>query len=445
MAKQVSTPLYQQLLDGFDGGLAIAQQAEPEFLQNARLQAQDNFKSLGFPSTKVEDWKYTNVAPFLKENYSLEHEHAVLHEKTLNEAIIEDLDCYKLVLLNGQLLATGYENQLPPFIKVRPIAEAKEESGFEKHFGKMVDTEKYHFAALNTASFANGFYIEVSANANLNKPLHIVHTYSADKDLFVQPRFLIIVRRSASLDIIESVVSDNSDVKVFVNSLSEVVVEENANFNHYVLQTAKEGLRLVNHTEVSQKRDSVYSNYTFSLPSADLLRNALHINLDSEHTESHLYGLYLAADHQLVDNHTFMNHKFAHCESNEIYKGVLLDNATGVFNGKVYVHQDAQKTNAFQQNNNLLLSQKATINSKPQLEIFADDVKCSHGSTIGQLSQESLFYLQSRGIGEDTAKALLVTAFAFDVTEKIKIPELEAYINKLINRHIPANQEMIKI
>ncbi|MCC9138153.1 Fe-S cluster assembly protein SufD [Pontibacter silvestris] len=445
MAKQVSTPLYQQLLDRFDGGLAIAQQAEPAFLKNARLQAQDSFRNLGFPSTRVEDWKYTNIAPFLKNNYSLDHEHAVLHENTLDAAIIEGLDCYKLVLLNGKLMATGYKEQLPSFIKIRPMAEAKEEAGFQKYFGKQIELEKYHLAALNTASFSDGFFIEVNANANLDKPLHIVHTFSADKDLFVQPRHLIIAHRGASLDVIESVVSDNNAAKMFVNSLSEVVVEENANVNHYVLQTAQEGLRLISHTEVSQKRDSVYSNYTFSLPSAELLRNNLHINLDSEHTESHLYGLYLGADHQLVDNHTFMNHRLAHCESNEIYKGVLLENATGVFNGKVYVHQDAQKTNAFQQNNNLLLSTKATINSKPQLEIFADDVKCSHGSTIGQLSQEALFYLQSRGISEDSARALLVTAFAFDVTEKIKIPELEVYINKLINHHIPANQEMIKI
>jgi Fe-S cluster assembly protein SufD len=164
----------------------------------------------------------------------------------------------------------------------------------------------------------------------------------------------------------------------------------------------------------------------------------LHLLLEEEHTESHLYGLYLAAGNQLVDNHTLVDHQKPSCQSNELYKGVLLEQSTGVFNGKIYVHKDAQKTNAFQQNNNLVLSNKATIDSKPQLEIYADDVKCSHGTTVGQFSEEALFYLRSRGIGEDTAKGLLVSAFAFDVTEKIKIPELEVYINRLISEHINA-------
>jgi Fe-S cluster assembly protein SufD len=255
--------------------------------------------------------------------------------------------------------------------------------------------------------------------------------------MFLQPRHLMVVHKSASLSVIETIVSDNASAKLFINNLTEVVVEDNANFDHYVLQTAQSGTRLVNQTDVCQKRHSVYSNYTFSLPKADLIRNNLNASLDDDQTETHLYGLYLGADNQLIDNHTFVNHKRPHCDSNEIYKGVLLDNATGVFNGKIFVNQEAQKTNAFQQNNNLLLSNKATINTKPQLEIFADDVKCSHGATVGQLSKEAMFYLRSRGIGEERARALLVRAFAFDVTEKIKVPELEAHINHLITDHIP--------
>jgi Fe-S cluster assembly protein SufD len=176
------------------------------------------------------------------------------------------------------------------------------------------------------------------------------------------------------------------------------------------------------------------------MPKADLIRNNLNVFLNSDQTESHLYGLYLGEDSQLIDNHSLIHHKHPNCNSNEIYKGVLLDKAVGVFNGKVYVEPEAQKTNAFQQNNNLLLSNKATINTKPQLEIFADDVKCSHGATVGQLSKDAMFYLRARGIGEEAARALLVNAFAFDVTEKIKIPELEHYINHLITHHIPGNK-----
>ncbi|PRY14233.1 iron-regulated ABC transporter permease protein SufD [Pontibacter ummariensis] len=446
MANQVSIPLYQKLLDGFDGKFAIEQKAEPDALRQARQKALENFRKSGFPTTRVEDWKYTNVIPFLKEDYALQDKAkagaALAH--AVEAATIEDLDSYRIVLLNGQLQETATDEKLPDSISIRPMAEAKQEATFLNYFGKGTDVEKHHFAALNTAMFTDGLLIEVKANASIDKPLHIIHAFSSENNLFVQPRHLIVLHRSAALSIVESVVTDSSAAKIFVNSLTEVVVEENANLNHYTLQTAKKGLRQLQHTEVNQKRDSVYSNYTFSLPEAELLRNNLHVNLDDEHTESHLYGLYLGADQQLLDNHTFMNHQKAHCESNEVYKGVLLDKAVGVFNGKVFVQVDAQKTNAFQQNNNLLLSPTATINSKPQLEIFADDVKCSHGSTIGQLSQEAMFYLQSRGIGEDSARAMLVSAFAFDVTEKIKIPELEAHINNLITHHIPANQELIK-
>jgi Fe-S cluster assembly protein SufD len=187
---------------------------------------------------------------------------------------------------------------------------------------------------------------------------------------------------------------------------------------------------------VSQKKHSVYNNYTFCLQGSDLLRNELHVLLDEEHTETNLYGLYLASGNQLVDNHTFVEHRKPNCYSNELYKGVLSEQASGVFNGKIHVYKDAQKTNAFQQNNNLLMGRKATVDSKPQLEIYADDVKCSHGSTVGQFSDEALFYLRARGIGEEMAKGLLINAFAFDVTEKIKIPELESHVNKLISGRI---------
>jgi Fe-S cluster assembly protein SufD len=194
---------------------------------------------------------------------------------------------------------------------------------------------------------------------------------------------------------------------------------------------------MVNTTTVRQKKQSLYNNYTFTLPGADLVRNDLQARLEEDHTETHLYGLYLAAGMQLVDNHTLVDHQKPFCWSNELYKGVLLEQATGVFNGKVFVHQDAQKTNAFQQNNNLVIGKKAAIDSKPELEIFADDVKCSHGSTVGQFSEEALFYLRSRGISEAAARALLINAFAFDVTEKIKWPAVEAHINGLISQHIP--------
>jgi Fe-S cluster assembly protein SufD len=246
-----------------------------------------------------------------------------------------------------------------------------------------------------------------------------------------------VINRNGELSVIESIVSGKSGGKVWVNSLTEIVVHADARMDHTVIQTAGKGIRLLQHTTIRQKKQSLYNNYTFTLPGAELVRNDLQARLEEDHTESHLYGLYLAAGQQLIDNHTLVDHQKPFCFSNELYKGVLLEQSTGVFNGKVYVHRDAQKTNAFQQNNNLVISKKATIDSKPELEIFADDVKCSHGSTVGQFSEDALFYLRARGIGEDTAKSLLINAFAFDVTEKLKIPAVEAHINELIIQHIP--------
>lgn len=441
MTKQVTIPLYEDLLNGFNHSTI---NAENETVRQARRKGFERFKELGFPTRKNEDWKYTSVTPFLQEQY---HINGIAKEASISQALLQQadiplLDCHHLVLLNGQL--QSHANTLPGYLKVLSIKEAQQDINLQKYFGKNAEINNYHFAALNTALFSNGLFVEIDANAVLDKPLHIIHAFASTANLFIQPRHLVVVNSNASLSIIESVVSDNSSSrifnsssKIFINSLTEVVLERNAFLNHYVLQTAQGGTRLVHQTDVSQKRNSVYSNYTFSMPKADLIRNDLHVALDDDQTETHLYGLYLGEDQQLIDNHSLIHHKRPNCNSNEIYKGVLLDKATGVFNGKVFVEPEAQKTNAFQQNNNLLLSNKATINTKPQLEIFADDVKCSHGATVGQLSKEALFYLQSRGIGEEAARALLVNAFAFDVTEKIKIPELEQHINHLIAKHVP--------
>jgi len=441
MANQVTTiPLYHELLNGYESKLAAP---EHESVKQVRRKGLESFKRLGFPTRRTEDWKYTSVTPFLQEQYHINGiaKTISVSPEVLRQANIPSLDCYKLLLVNGQLQST--ETGLPSFIKVSSLKEAQQNPSAVKYFGRNTDVDHFHFAALNTALFSNGIFVEVEANAVLDKPLHIVHAFTAATNLFMQPRHLLVIHRSASVSIIESVVTENPSSKIFVNSLSEVVVEENANVDHYMLQAAGSGTTLVQQTDISQKRHSVYSNYLFSLPKAELIRNNTNVSLDEDQTESHLYGLYLGTEQQLIDNHSVVNHRMPHCNSNEIYKGVLSDNATGVFNGKIFVQRDAQKTNAFQQNNNLLLSNKATINTKPQLEIFADDVKCSHGSTVGQLSKEAMFYLRSRGISEEAAKALLVNAFAFDVTEKIRIPELEHHINQLVAAHIPQtkNQE----
>ena len=436
MTNTISIPLYEDLLSDYSN-IAVADTDTP--VQRVRENGYAHFKKNGFPTRRNEDWKYTGITSFLQEQYKVNGlaKQNTISASLLQQAIIPALDCYQVVIVNGQMQAQPAD--LPAFVHIHSIKEAQHNKRLDKYFGSVTSLD-FHFAALNSALFSDGYFIEIDANSVLDKPLHIVHAFTSKNSLLVQPRHLIVVHRNAAMSIVESVVSESGSAKIMINSLTEIVVEENAQLDHYALQVADAGARLINQTDVSQRRHSVYSNYTFSMPKADLIRNNLNIALDDDQTETHLFGLYLGEDHQLIDNHSFVNHKWPHCNSNEIYKGVLLDKATGVFNGKVFVQQAAQKTNAFQQNNNLLLSNKATINTKPQLEIFADDVKCSHGATVGQLSKEAMFYLQSRGISEEAARALLVNAFAFDVTEKIKLPALEQHINQLITKHIPGNK-----
>jgi Fe-S cluster assembly protein SufD len=438
MLTQITNSLYDQFIADFEVRASLLQSAEPAALTTLREKTFAEFKKLGFPSTKVEDWKYTNLAPFLKEEFDIDDEAGSPGpvEAAIAAATIPSFDCYTLVLVNGSY-REDISDMIPgDAVLVLPIVAAAGKAGFKNHFGKYIHTEQNHFAALNTALFRHGLFIEVKNKAIVDKPIHIIHVMAPgqgqDNNLFLQPRHLFIAGTQSDVTIAESYVTAGSDASVFVNNVSEVVVGQNARLQHYYIQTGDIRTRYVHHTEVHQEASSLYNNYKASFPGTGLLRNNLNIVLDGENIESHLYGIYLAGGRQLIDNHTLVDHRKPHCQSNELYKGVMKDEAVGVFNGKIFVRHQAQKTNAFQQNNNLMLSKKAVVDSKPQLEIFADDVKCSHGSTIGQFNEEALFYLKSRGIGADKAKALLIHAFAFDVTEKIPIPAVQAHINHLI-------------
>ena len=447
--QEPAIPLYEEVVNGFNKLSSSALGRESSDLRRARQLAFDKFRQLGFPTIKNEDWKYTNVTRFLKDEFILDGLSSGINRfngstvtpseadpALLKRATIDSLDCYQVVLVNGVWQGEIKGGPLPKGIQLLTVAAARQDPALSVYFEK-TEWNNHPFAFLNSAMFTDGLFIRADAGATIDKPLHVIHLLTAGQNLFVQPRHVWVINRNAELSVIESIVSAAGTAKVWVNSLSEIIVHADARLDHTVIQAAGTGIRLIQHTTVRQKRQSLYNNYTFTLPGADLVRNDLQARLEEDHTESHLYGLYLAAGQQLVDNHTLVDHQKPSCFSNELYKGVLLEQSTGVFNGKVYVHKDAQKTNAFQQNNNLVISKKATIDSKPELEIFADDVKCSHGSTVGQFSEDALFYLRARGIGEDTAKSLLINAFAFDVTEKLKIPAVEAYINELIIQHIP--------
>ncbi|MFT3701562.1 MAG: Fe-S cluster assembly protein SufD [Agriterribacter sp.] len=418
-----TTSLYDQFVSLYK---EREKEHEPEWLVNLRQIAFDAFESNGFPTTKNEDWRFTNITPFLKEDFRLNPLPASLHsiKKSTN---IPLFDAHEVVLKNGML----NEDVAIDGVKILPLRTALKNDHLKPYLSKHIPLHKHAFAALNTALFENGIVIEAEKNAVADKPIHVIHVYNAQEPVFVQPRILVIANKASKIQIVESLFIIGES-PVFINSVTECYIAENAQFDQYYLQTAASNLHLVNFTQTVQSPNSLYNNYTYTLPGASLVRNNLHLDLNGSNTESHLYGLYLCGTNQLTDNHTLVNHLYPHCMSNELYKGVLMDNARAVFNGKIYVHQDAQKTNAFQQNNNMLLSNKAVVDSKPQLEIFADDVKCSHGSTVGNFNNEALFYLKARGIGDTAARNLLVNAFAFDVTNKIQIPAVREYVEKLI-------------
>lgn len=434
MIANVTFPLYEQFIVDFETQSVLSSSAEPEELHLLRKKTFDQFKRLGFPTTKTEDWKYTHLAPFLKEEFatSADNDLLTVNEDFFSKLHIKSLDCYRIVLVNGM-----YRSEFSDIINDEGVFVSSLDSSFSKktfkqHFGKYTDTEKNHFAALNTSLFRDGLFLEIKDKIILDKPLHIIHVVSSKSNLFLQPRNLFVIGNHAQLSIIESYVSANDNAEVFVNNVSEIIVGANAHVQHYYIQSGNENARYIHHTEVNQSAASVYNNYKASFPGTAFLRNNLNIALNGENIESHLYGLYLAGGKQVVDNHTIVDHLKPNCQSNQLYKGVMKDEATGIFNGKIFVRKDAQKTNAFQKNNNLMLGKKAVVDSKPQLEIFADDVKCSHGSTVGQFNEDALFYLKSRGIGEEKAKALLIHAFAYDVIEKMPLAPVKAYINKLI-------------
>jgi Fe-S cluster assembly protein SufD len=266
-------------------------------------------------------------------------------------------------------------------------------------------------------------------------PVHIINIISTQESSLIQPRFLFVIGNNSELKIVESFDTINSDAKTVCNSVAEISIGEKAKVQYYKLQNDCAGVHLISSVNAHQQKDSHFDTNTVTL-NGDWVRNNLNIVPDAEHCETHLNGLFITRDNQHVDNHTLVDHRKPNCESNQLYKGILDGKSTGVFNGKIFVRRDAQKTNAYQSSKNILLSDDATINTKPQLEIYADDVKCSHGSTTGQLNEEAMFYLRSRGLGEGSAKNLLLFAYAGDVIEKIQIVPLKIYLEELVNQRL---------
>ena len=410
------------------------------FVHDMRTEAIKRFEAKGFPAKKDEAWKYTSLGKVLKQDFSVfaKTEFAVEY-KDVQPYFIHDIDSYKIVFVDGKyashLSETTHEG-IDICLMSAALTKPKYQVVIENYFNKIA--EKDSLTSLNTAFSNEGAYIHITKNKMVEKPIQIIHfSTGSEAALLLQPRNLIVVDENAHVQIIERHQS-LTDNPTLTNNVTEIFAAKRGIVDYYKVQNDKENASLIDSTFIDQGRESHVSVHTFSF-GGKLTRNNLNFYQNGEYIDSTLNGVTIIGNKQHVDHNTLVHHIEPNCESHQDYKGIFGDSSTGVFNGKVLVNREAQKTNAFQSNNNLLISDKASINTKPQLEIFADDVKCSHGCTIGQLDEDALFYLRARGIPEKEAKALLMYAFANNVLESVKIPQLKNRINALIAEKLGVN------
>lgn len=433
MITQVSDSLYSKLVQEFESQSLLGGDA----LRVIRQDAFERFKGKGFPTVKNEDWKYTNLQPLLKKDYSRpDHQTALVSRDILEQFSIPELDAYRVVLVNGHYREDLSDPIDFPGVQVRAIGDSFDDPVLLQHFAGYADKTDNPLVALNTALFESGLYIHVAPKVVLDKPIHIVRIADGGNPTFVQTRSLYVLDAFAEVDLVESYVGLDSVRDNLNNQVLEISLAENAALQHYIIQTANPECQYITHIEVHQRKHSLYNNYNANFRGSSFVRNDINVRMDDPEVESHLYGVVLINDNQFVDNHTIVDHMKPHGESYEWYKTITQGESTAVFNGKIFVREDAQKTNAFQQNNNVLIGERSSVYSKPQLEIFADDVKCSHGCTIGQFDDESLFYLRARGISEEKARVLLVQAFAFDVTNRFAHDAIRHYVEGLIEKNL---------
>lgn len=400
-----------------------------------RTEAFEAFAKNGFPKPKDEEYRYTQIARALEKTFDFSATPVAIDAVHGNKPLFYDSDAIHVFIDNGVVQKDSLTHTELDAIEIMTLEEAtnKYPEEIKAHFGKYANVQKDPFTALNTAFSYEGVFIKVTKNTKIERPV-LLHYSTDGNNSISQSRNLILVEQGAEVSIIESHTS-HGDSAHFSNHVSEIVVGANANFNGYKLQHQHDKSYHVDNTFISQDRDSKAQTYTLTLE-GKLIRNNLNFALEDENCEAHMFGLYVVRDNGHVDNHTNVDHKMPNCYSNEIYKGILDDKAKGVFNGKIFVRQDAQKTNAFQSNKNILLTDTASINTKPQLEIWADDVSCSHGCTTGQLDEEQLFYLRSRGVSKSSATAMLLHAFVNDVLDKINISFLHNFINEEISKRL---------
>ena len=403
-------------------------------LKSLEQNAFEAFNRMGIPTAKHEEWKYTRIGSVFNKEFELKPGGTTVTLKEVEAVRLPGHEeANELFFING-----FYSTELSTIRSKELIVQSLQEAAVNeyagivaKHLGHSNRYAKDGIHAMNSAFVHEGVFIHVGVGNITEHPVYIYYiTDAREANILSQPRNLVHISERAEVEIAETHYTFGVS-ESFTNQVLEVIVEKDANVSYYKIQNDADHSNHVCTTHFRQTGKSNIHTVTISL-NGGIVRNNLSIALEAEHAEAHMYGLYFLKGNSHVDNHTVADHVKPNCMSNELYKGIIDDNATAVFNGKIYVQQDAQKTNAYQSNKNILLSDGASVNTKPQLEIFADDVKCSHGCTVGRLDEEGLFYLRSRGINEDTARSLLVHAFAIDILEHIKPVALRNYVDKLI-------------
>ncbi len=394
---------------------------EPAWMRELRRNAMGTFERLDFPTMKDEDWHFTNIAPVAEKMFGAPRKGTSLSDDVIAR-FSHGQNWNTVVFVNGRLDRINVDSK---GIEVSSLASdiAKESEAVKRHLSKLATSESSAFTALNAALATDGVVLRIAADAKVDKPIHFLFVCDSNaEDTAVQTRNLIFAERHSECMVIESYVTVGGN-SYFSNAVTEVFVAEGARLGHYKLQTESRDAFHVGTIQVHQARDSRYESFSFAT-GAKLSRTNIYTTLAGDAAEAILNGLYMVDGSQHVDHQTRIEHVAPNCPSHELYKGILDGRSHGVFNGKVYVHPEAQKTDGKQSNNNLLLSDGARIDTKPQLEIFADDVKCTHGATVGRLDETALFYMRSRGVGPAQAKRLLTYAFAADVLEKIELEPL---------------------
>lgn len=402
-------------------------------ISEIKKEAINYFKQKGFPTRKDEEWRYTNISPLLKRNYTLNTSDS-LTEKDIKKYLIKSLDVNLIVLINGifseSLSKIDTETNFYAASLKSAFGEKKEL--VLNYFSKSYNTINDSFTALNTALSADGAFIHISRNAVIEKPFLILNLNGSKSDeILANTRNIIVAEPNSQATVIDLYHNFGNNYS-FSNALTEVFIKENSILKYYKIQNDGEKSHSINTVQARIEKSAEFDTFVISW-GGEIIRNNLNSVLEGEGGECIMKGIYLSAGNNLIDNHTLVDHAVPNCHSNQTYRGILGGNSYGVFNGKIMVRKDAQKTNAYQSNKNILISDTAVVNAKPQLEIFADDVKCSHGATTGQLNPEELFYLRSRGIEKNEAQKLLLNAFLDELILEIDIEPLKIHLEKILN------------